>query len=314
MSYIKKGLFLSVAKKIISFIFYIFGGIYLLKNKTKKTPLLVVFNYHSFSKYNNYRFKRGQITETGYQKTFEKQLKFIQKHFNVCNPKDFYNSKQQNGISIFLTFDDGYKDNYDIAFPLLKKHNIPAAFFIVTSLPDTKDWLFHDKLRFLIQKGIIQGDEAELVLRKLNRGEDLKGEFVQKVENELKNFDLPRLMMNWNEILEIDRSGFFVGSHTHRHKPLLFLNSGRREDELNTSIELLSKKLNKEITHFAYPNGLYDDNCSNMIENTSLQFVYTTNPGINKQKDSPYEIKRIGINASDSIGIILMKMYLSIRK
>lgn len=307
-------MFFAILKKGLSFFFYIFGGIYLLKNKTKNTAILVVFNYHSFSKYNNYIFKRGFITETGYQKRFEKQLKFIRKHYNICNPRDFYNSKQQNGISIFLTFDDGYKDNYDIAYPLLKKYSIPAAFFIVTSLPDTNDWLFHDKLRFLVQNGKIIQDEAEEVLTKLNQGEDIKQEFVQKVEDEWKNFEMPRLMMNWKEIKEIDNSGFIVGSHTHMHKPLLFLDSSQREEELKRSIEILSHKLNKEITHFAYPNGLYDNDCFKMFNNSSLQFVYTTKPGINKQTDSPYEIKRIGINASDSIGIILMKMYLSIRK
>lgn len=301
-------------KFIVSFVVRFFGGIYLVKWLARKNTLMVVLNYHNFSKYNNYKQKRGNLLETSYAENFENQIQFLNKHFSFTTPHDFFQGSSKKGINLFITFDDGYKDNYDFAFPLLKKHDIPAAFFIVTSMPDTKNWLFHDKLRLLIQKGNISEHEAEEVLRKLNKGKQIEEKLIKKVENEWKKFELPRLMMNWEEIIEIERSGFTIGSHTHMHKPLLFLDSDQREDELNASIEVLSNKLIKEITHFAYPNGLYDENCTKILKNSSLEFAYTTNQGINKQTDSPFEIKRIGINASDSIGIILMKMYLSIRK
>lgn len=303
----------ALIKRFIGFIFVCFGGLWLIKRKIA-FPTLIVLNYHSFSYYNNYRFKRGDITKSGFQKMFEKQLIFLKKHFNFCTPEEFYSDKSKKGISFFITFDDGYKDNYDIAFPILKKHTIPAAFFIVCSMPDSDNWLFHDKIRFLAQKNLLNKSEVESILKSLNQGKEIAEGTIQLVENEWAKLKTSRLMMNWDEIKTLSEAGFIIGSHTHTHSPLLFLSPDQQKKELRESMELLSKKINKNITHFAYPNGLYDEKCSQLLKEEAIQYAYTTNAGGNSQTESPLEIKRLGINASDTIGMILLKIYLSLRK
>src|SRR4030042_6933398 len=70
--------------------------------------------------------------------TFERQMDFLKKpRNNVLNLEDaasfIENRKKLPSKSIVLTFDDGYKDNYTYAFPILKKYNLPATIFLILS-------------------------------------------------------------------------------------------------------------------------------------------------------------------------------------
>ena len=103
-----------------------------IKLINKKNEMYFVFNYHSFSKYNNYKIIKGNILETGYRENFNKQVVFFKKHFLFKYPKDFFYSKEPLHAAL-LTFDDGYKDNYDIAFPILCKHKVKSIFYCIIS-------------------------------------------------------------------------------------------------------------------------------------------------------------------------------------
>src|SRR5690606_2216702 len=96
-----------ILKEVIGFLFLNFGGVQLLKKSTNGKALLVVLNYHNFSKYNNYKIKRGSLLETGFSVGFEKQIKFLKKHFKFSYPEEF--QKNNCDINILITFDDGYK-------------------------------------------------------------------------------------------------------------------------------------------------------------------------------------------------------------
>lgn len=301
-------------KEFLGFSFLVFGGVYLIKYLCSKESFLVVLNYHSFSKYNNFKIQRGSILESGYAPNFENQMKFLDKNFNFLHPREFFGNNTEKGIKVFITFDDGYKDNYDIAFPILNKHRIPAAFFIVSSIPDSNSWLWHDKLRFLVCENELESEKAELALMELNKGKLFDDELNNLVNTSFEKFPEKRLMMNWKEIKEIAENGFVIGSHTHTHSPLKFLNIEERAEEINESIKTISSKLKIPVNHFAYPNGLYDEDCNLLITNSGIKNGYTTKGGLNRVNDSSLEIKRIGVNVSDSIGLILLKIIINFRK
>ncbi|MDD5155235.1 MAG: polysaccharide deacetylase family protein [Candidatus Omnitrophica bacterium] len=69
--------------------------------------------------------------------TFERQMRFLQKHrYNVITLSELAdlitNNRKIPPRTIVITLDDGYRDNYTYAFPILKKYNIPATVFIIT--------------------------------------------------------------------------------------------------------------------------------------------------------------------------------------
>jgi peptidoglycan/xylan/chitin deacetylase (PgdA/CDA1 family) len=67
---------------------------------------------------------------------FNKQMKFLKKFYNFVSENDIVdaieNDKNLPNYSVWITFDDGWKDNYISALPILKKYNIPATFFVTT--------------------------------------------------------------------------------------------------------------------------------------------------------------------------------------
>ncbi len=108
-------------KNLLFFILYNFN-----KDLDGKASILM---YHSIGE-NNALFT---VTE----KVFKKQLEYLKrKKFNIIKLSDLIKKiKAGDDISncVCITFDDGYKDNYDIVFPLIKKYSFPITIFIATS-------------------------------------------------------------------------------------------------------------------------------------------------------------------------------------
>ena len=115
-------------------------GILNLLSKLSR-PMLIVFNYH--------RLYRGQI-KTEYDEgvfghsedTFIQQLRWLQKHFDLIGEASLIDSIK-NGRAFkrrtaMLTFDDGYLDNYELAYPILSDLNIHAIFFVSCNQVDGK--------------------------------------------------------------------------------------------------------------------------------------------------------------------------------
>ena len=299
-------------KNILATLFYIFGGIYLIKLAGLIKPRYFVLNYHNFSKYNNYGLRRGSILDSGYADKFERQLKFLQKHFNFCYPNEFFQVDRNNKVCVLITFDDGYKDNYDIAFPILKKHNAKAVFFIVTNLIGTKKWLWHDKVRYLEHKGLIDSSTARSIFWKLNHNEEIPESFKAKVETDSVDQSNARLMMNWDEILEISNSGLIIGSHTNNHEVLSFLSVREQTKEISKSIDIINNKINGNCKYFSFPNGSFNEETLKILKSNEISYGFTSKKGVNKLVSDYLLIKRIGVNGSDSIPFLLLKLFINL--
>jgi peptidoglycan/xylan/chitin deacetylase (PgdA/CDA1 family) len=306
---------LKFTKKYFKWVFgtlvFYFGGVCFLKWLFRSKPVLIILNYHNFSKYNNFKIKRGNILETGYAYNFEKQIQFYKKHFKFCYPEDFYSGKCNKGINILITFDDGYKDNYDIALPILKRHNASAVFFITTDVIVRSDFLIHDKIRFLTQNKLIPISFNEF-----------PSQIYLGVKNyDAKNFDFindtfekhkpdKRIMMNNNEIKDIFDSGFKLGNHTHNHLALSFYMQDDQLKNIQEANNILYSIIGKYPSHFAFPNGLSNEDTIDTLKNLGFKFGYSINGGFNDWSTDKLNLMRIGINVSDSIGTILLKLIL----
>lgn len=311
----KKNIFRFLAytiKEFLGVVFLVFGGVYIIKYLNKNKTLLLVLNYHNFSRYNNYKIIRGAIQENGFTENFENQIQFLKKHFNFCYPYEFFNEDPKSGINILVTFDDGYKDNYDLAFPILNKYKVKCIFFITSSYINTKNWLLHDKVRLLVSLNKLDETIAEKELKQMNKGIKLTPKFINQVNSKIRELVLPRIMMDWKELKEINDSGFKIGSHTCTHAILKFLNIKEQSNEMNKSISKIKEELSIEADCFAYPNGLYAPETNEILIDHNINYAFTTQGGCNFKLQDRLKIKRIGINASDSIPVLLLKMLMNI--
>lgn len=303
-------------KELVSFCFQVLGGVHIIKFLLRKKPYYLVLNYHNFSKYNNYKIKRGNILETGYGENFEKQVKFLKRHFTFLYPEEFYKGQPKNGLNVLITFDDGYKDNYDIAFPILKKHQGKAVFFVVASIIENQSFLLHDKIRYLVNISEIS-ESYNLVPTKLYEGKQNYDknliDFIDAKFNQ--NKPQARMMMNAEEVASLIDAGFGVGNHTLNHKGLSFLNYDEQFKEISGCENFLKMKFPQtRLKTIAFPNGLYNEKTIRILTDIGFLYGFTIIPGINSKVNNPYTLKRIGVNASDSVGVLNLKIAIQVLK
>ena len=299
-----------ILKESVAFILFIPGIIFLKVFGHKKNKLFIL-NYHNFSKYNNYRVKRGNMLETGYSKNFENQIKFLNKYFNFCYPEKYFSKKGTSDINILITFDDGYKDNYDVAFPILKKHNIPTIFFVATKYINSENYIIHDIIKYLIQEDLISRDfvniSQELYLGKKNYSEEDMENLSTIFKANLPNH---RLMMNNEEVKALCENGFKIQNHTYSHERLSFLSKKDQFESIQIASNDIEEICGVKPTHIAYPNGLFNNDTLEVVDKLNLDYGYTVIGGYNSIGDNKKTLKRIGVNASDSKYVVVLKLVL----
>jgi len=201
-----------------------------------------------------------------------------------------------------VTFDDGYRDFYEIAFPLLQRKGIPAALFVVTGLMDTDRPQDHDKLYFLLSRrfgnpafdsgsfsrflqllgmpltvaahspyeasrALLEGLTQEQLRTVISALEEATGICTEEMEEFAP--------MTWEMVESVHRAGVTIGSHTKSHVLMTNEPPARLAEEAATSRYELECRLRSTVQHFAYPSGCFDDESVASVARSGYRFAYT---------------------------------------
>ena len=207
-----------------------------------------------------------------------------------------------------ITFDDGYQDVYENAFPVLKRKGIPAAMFVVTDLVDRRSWQIHDKLYHLIDKAYATWDDPRHELSGLltDLGLAPKGLVRPPITSTpllatssllpvLSQTDVFRVMagleasvgngfqnvpktVTWDSLAEMRRGGFTIGSHTCTHVTLPMETPDTIAAELSASKAELERHIGEPIVHFAYPGGQFTAEVVDAVGRAGYTYAYTACP------------------------------------
>ncbi len=278
---------------------------------------LYVFNYHSFNSFVNDYWKFGSLFISNYGENFGRQLVFFNKHLKGI---ENFNLKMHlyTEPKYCLTFDDGYKDNFDIALPLIKKHSAPAIFFITTGVIGTNDWLWYDEVRWCYEKVKHKKNKKLSKLKRVCRRKlsELKkmpnADILSKLRNINRNsHENKRLMMDWSEIKKAYECGVIIGSHTHTHPILMNMSSDEQREDIYSSLKAIKNHIGIAPKFFSFPEGTrvsFTKETVNFVKSLNIQYAFTTDKGINKDMSSPCTLKRIGVNSSDPIPLLALKI------
>jgi len=204
-----------------------------------------------------------------------------------------------------ITFDDGYRDVYELALPVLERKGIPAAMFVVTDLVGRPAWQIHDKLYHLVAKAFRSWDDPRSKLAGLMSELGLPPhEFTRRSVTAtpmtavsallpgLPQSDIRRLMIGlessvgngfhnvpltvtWEMIADMRRRGFTIGSHTRTHVSLPVESHERAVAEIEQSKNDLEHRLGERVDHFAYPGGHFNADIVNAVARSGYRFAYT---------------------------------------
>lgn len=272
---------------------------------------------------------QGEIHLAGVMDT---QFRTLRQFFNVL-PLDEAAEMLAAGKlpprAVSITFDDGYRDNHDLALPLLKRHGLTATFYVASSYLNG-GLIFHDVLVETIRhasSGIldlgIEGLER-LTISDMNSRvaavQHLMGAMkylppMQRQQLSERLLDTlgknaPRsLMMSDEQVRAMSRSGMSIGGHTAHHVILSKLSPEAAREEILTNQQALTSLVDKQLRSFAYPNGKpgidYDAGHVALVRELGYRNAVSTQSAVGTRQASLHELPRFVLNETTSIGVIL---------
>jgi peptidoglycan/xylan/chitin deacetylase (PgdA/CDA1 family) len=256
--------------------------------------------------------------------SFEKIIKYLKKNYEpVPLEKTLTSQFQPSGKKPLcaITFDDGYKDFIDYAFPILAKYNMPSSMYVVTDCVNQNipPWtyiinhLFINTSKLSInldlsmyppslqqrewlnkEERILYAKKLSPYLKKIDYNE--KKLLYQQIKNDFNDVDVPEgLMMSWDDIKEIHSNGCEIGSHSCSH-PLLANKTCIDEirNELSESGKQIQEKIGKFPITISYPFGNYNDQVIRISKEEGYQMgVAVKSCTYNTQNHNIFEIPRI---------------------
>jgi sugar transferase (PEP-CTERM/EpsH1 system associated) len=256
---------------------------------------------------------------------FEQQIAHLKQHYTMLTLSEAVSRLRTRDLpprAVAVTFDDGYRDNFECALPILKKYGIPATFFVVTGALEGKNRFLWDevtsRVRQIRDEGTLEtllrdslpgwlaekvrllgaGEPAdkiaERVVDDMNRvppGEREAGlSALRRVTPDNAYADPP--LMTWDEVREMRRAGMLVGAHTQSHPFLDELDLDAARGEIEGSIRTLEERLGEPISLFSYPRGRFKNDLKPVLQELGIEAAVTTDLGRNSPGVDPYELRR----------------------
>lgn len=182
--------------------------------------------------------------------------------------------RRQLKKSLVFTFDDGYLDNLLEAAPILVSHEVPFVVYVSTGYIGTRSIPWWYKLEEILaaHRKVRLPDGSEFAIENLEKKQSLflliRKEIMRSateakpykdwIEMNLADpvIEQRRLFMNWDEVEALaSLPNVTIGAHTHSHAVLSRLADDDAYEEIRRSKEILERRINREVRHFAYPFG-----------------------------------------------------------
>lgn len=240
---------------------------------------VLIWNYHRIGNASGSLFDPHLFSATA--EDFDRQVAFLKQNFDLIGPSDLEHSlRQPRGQFVMLTFDDGYRDNYSLAYPILKSHGVSATFFITTGFLDRPHVPAWDEIAWMLRMTSVKtltanewlptsvclGDQSfqRLLAVYKSLGTELTEAYLDFLADSLGTGRCPNSLahdqwMTWDMLRELQACGMSFGGHTVNHPILANATADQQDWEVGECRRRLIDELGVAIDAFSYPNGRRSD-------------------------------------------------------
>lgn len=328
-------------KRLIFLCLYVLGIHHLVRWWKRKQ--VTILCYHGFarvgeapaSSIENYQGKHLPI------EIFRRQLKYLKKYYHLLSLEDFLAYRRRGAPfperSLVVTFDDGYRSTYSLAYPLLRELQVPVTIFLTSDSLEKREPLWVDRVEYAVDRTSLQTIElpwenypetfplghrtakvaCETKLRSWlkavaqEKREELLLQLEGLLETALRLENSPPEvyeLLSWEEVKEMASSGWVsLGSHTASHPILTRCSYETMRREILYSKETIEKQTGFPCVTFAYPNGQpgdFDYRTRSLLQELGYACGLTTVEGWNGLESDLFELKRFG-TSSDFLQFVM---------
>lgn len=258
---------------------------------------------------------------------FIKQIGYLIQKYNIISLGRYIEYLQGKtdipSYPLIFTFDDGYKNNYNLLFPLVKQYQVPVTIFLTTGNVGkcSPGWLnkieyaiaMTSKSEFALKvNGAVRNfnldslsgkghacAEVKRILKGINQAkiEATVESLVRELKVDIDNVtDENFISLSWPEVKEMSQWGVDFASHSESHPILTNTDAERVKVELSVSKEKIENHLGRKSLFFSYPNGDFNQDVKRMAKEAGYICAVTTTYGLDDRKTDAYELRRISIN------------------
>jgi peptidoglycan/xylan/chitin deacetylase (PgdA/CDA1 family) len=302
-------------------------------------PGLVALTYHRIAEPGMNPFYDPVISAT--PDAFRAQVEWLRRRFRILSLPELVAGLESGSCgrepSALLTFDDGYRDNFEVAVPILRECGVPATFFLPTAFLEAPRLPWWDHVAYVIK----QTQARRLVLERSPDGGappialDLEtmprsasiltvirafldatiadgpwflDQLAARAAVAVDSPSLARdLFTSWDQVRRLTASApgvLTIGSHGHSHQKLAGLDGQSQRLELIESKRILESRLQCAVTTLAYPYGwpgTYTAETKALAAEAGYRLAFAAREGVNRPDSlDRYEILRLGVGSGDS--------------
>jgi peptidoglycan/xylan/chitin deacetylase (PgdA/CDA1 family) len=258
------------------------------------------------------------------ESAFVSLLQLLQRDYRVAPLEDVLADPggSEGHPKVALTFDDGWEDNYRVAFPHLVRFGIPATIFACTGLIDTLQILPEERFSRLWSHCSEHSTLEELVVDLNHWGMGKSKNLQLRPRQQYWSLELKRMPMSarlllldhleqryqmsptqsrrfltWEQVRVMTRTGLIrLGSHTHRHATLSSESDRDIRQELDDARISLWQQAAAVSDVLAYPNGMYNRRVQELVRSMGFKTALSTIPGFFTRDSNPLAIPRIAVD------------------
>jgi peptidoglycan/xylan/chitin deacetylase (PgdA/CDA1 family) len=295
--------------------------------------MLRVLTYHRVANYDDsLGLHPRMISATPEQ--FARQMRFLANNYQVVSLAEVVDAVESKAPlpprAVLITFDDAYSDFGEIAWPILKRFQLPATLFVPTAYPDHPERPFWwDRLYRALNIPV----QAELKVNSLGTlrlsSPVQRSQSLQRLQTFLKTIAHVQAMslvddicavlnpkpfttktvLSWDELRQLARQGVALGAHTRTHPIMTRLSPEEVREEVICSRCDLQREVGQVLPAFCYPSGEHDDTVIRILKEEAFALAFTTLRGLNDLRYADhFRLRRINITPRTTFPIFCFRL------